>query len=96
MVDELRSWGVGASGQARRVFGPGTLSCHMTCDGDIEELHELARRIGLRREWFQPRSTPHYDLTPARREKALKNGAVFVPARTQALARFEARKKPPT
>lgn len=61
-------------------------SCHLTSDTE-EELHALASRIGLLRIWFQPRSSPHYDLTPTLRERALAAGAVFVPARTQARMR---------
>lgn len=67
-------------------------SCHLTADTE-EELHALASRIGLLRIWFQPRSSPHYDLTPALRERALAAGAVFVPARTQARLRKAARQK---
>jgi len=53
-----------------------------------EELHDFASLLGLRRSWFQPVSTPHYDLTATKREKALVLGAVFVPAREQARKRL--------
>lgn len=56
-------------------------SCHLfTDDIDLTELHEMARKIGLRRAWFQERGgdTPHYDLTESRRVKAIKCGAVEV------------------
>lgn len=54
-------------------------ACHMFCDGNSEELHALAARIGLRRSWFQnqhknPR-LHHYDLTVGKRRLALDNGA---------------------
>lgn len=50
--------------------------CHMVTDGPIDELHIFANRIGLKREWFQEKSsTPHYDLTTAMRERAVKAGA---------------------
>lgn len=65
-------------------------SCHLMAD-TVDELHELAQRIGLRREWFQPLSSPHYDLTASKREKALAAGAVFVPAREQARKRVAMR-----
>jgi hypothetical protein len=51
---------------------------------DIEELHGLAERIGLKRSWFQlkpkpnGRGFPHYDLTGAKRAQALHAGAVSV------------------
>jgi hypothetical protein len=49
-------------------------SAHLLADTE-EELHAFAARIGLRREWYQPTSTPHYDLTAARRQKAVALGA---------------------
>lgn len=60
----------------------GTRWCHMTTDGDLEELHRFAARIGLKRAWFQDHaSLPHYDLTPAKRALAVRLGAVEVKAR---------------
>lgn len=86
MVDELRRWP-----GARRPFHNG--SCHLTTDEDLDGLHELAARIGMRRDWFQDHSrAPHYDLTPARRVRALSAGAVFVSARAQALTRLKRQK----
>lgn len=62
--------------QARRH---GTQWCHMIADTD-EELHAMARRLGLKRSYFQhnPR-TPwhdHYDIVPSKRAKAIEYGAV--------------------
>jgi hypothetical protein len=49
--------------------------CHMWADTD-EELHHMARTIGLRRAWFQRhRVQDHYDLTPRKREAAIRHGA---------------------
>ena len=56
--------------------------CHMWTDGDLEELHEFAESLGLKRAWFQPCDRPglqpnrrsHYDLTPRVRKLALKAG----------------------
>lgn len=42
---------------------------------DLEELHSFALSIGLRREWFQDKTFPHYDLTSGMRFKALRAGA---------------------
>jgi hypothetical protein len=82
-VDELRvypnAWGPFKAG-----------SCHMTADS-LDELHELAGRIGLKRSWFQDKSVPHYDLTKSKREAALAAGAVSVDAREQARRRIAAR-----
>lgn len=63
-VDRLRDWSW--------CLGP---SCHLIADTE-EELHTFAKLLGLRREWFQDRSTPHYDLTTRRRKRALELGAV--------------------
>lgn len=45
--------------------------CHMIADTE-DELHALARRIGLKRAWFQ---ADHYDLVPGRRAAAIAAGA---------------------
>ena len=50
--------------------------CHLLPGADIKELHAMAKKIGLRREWFQGKRFPHYDLTPSKRTLAIKNGAV--------------------
>jgi hypothetical protein len=42
----------------------------------VEELIAFAEKIGLRREWFQSKSSPHFDLTAAAREAAINNGAI--------------------
>lgn len=74
-VDELVVW----YHAKHRCFKNG--SCHLTAD-NLDELHDFAKRLGLKRAWFQARSSaPHYDLSPAKREQALKLGAVFVSAR---------------
>ena len=49
--------------------------CHMIAD-TLDELHAMADRIGMRREWFQPYSHPHYDLSLTKRAEAVKAGAV--------------------
>jgi hypothetical protein len=82
-VDEVRVWPTSI-----RCFKSG--SAHLTSD-DLDALHVMARRIGLRRAWFQDGRVPHYDLTPARREAAIAAGAVFVPAKEQARRRIAAR-----
>ena len=63
-VDGLRDYGW--------RHGP---SCHLIADS-VEELMEFAIAIGLRREWFQPKSTPHFDLTADGRAKAVAMGAI--------------------
>lgn len=56
-----------------------SLWCHMMTDGDLEELHQFAKAIGLKQAWFQDKpGYPHYDLKPRKRELAVKMGAVAV------------------
>lgn len=50
-------------------------SCHLIGD-TTGELIEFAVTIGLSRNWFQPKSSPHFDLTAAGREIAVKHGAI--------------------
>lgn len=56
--------------------------CHMTAD-TREELHAMAEAIGLRRSWFQDHDgvSWHYDITPGRREMAIRQGARAVTSR---------------
>lgn len=79
-VDQLQRWPT-----AIRCFKAG--SCHMTADTE-DELHSFARKLGLKRAWFQPhRLLPHYDLTPARRAKAVEFGAHETTCRQRILER---------
>lgn len=48
--------------------------CHMMAD-TLPELHAMADAIGLKREWFQEGSTPHYDICQAKRRLAIMHGA---------------------
>jgi hypothetical protein len=51
---------------------------HLVADS-LEELHDFATYIGLRRDWFQNHSRhPHYDLWGSRLKSALNRGAVVV------------------
>ncbi|MBA7526217.1 hypothetical protein ES705_18378 [subsurface metagenome] len=54
--------------------------CHMAADTE-EELHAMADRIGMKREWFQEGSIPHYDVSMSRRKLAVEHGAVEVTVR---------------
>jgi uncharacterized protein DUF4031 len=67
-VDWLVAWGW-------KLHGRTVKSCHLFAD-TLEELHAFAETIGMKRAWFQNGSAPHYDLTPGRREAAVKAGAV--------------------
>ena len=45
---------------------------------DLEELHEFAKKLGLRREWYQGKQFPHYDLVRTKRAQAILLGAIDV------------------
>ena len=74
-VDAITTYGVPLiKGEAKRY---GTKWSHMWTDGDLEELHEFALSIGMKRRWFQPHHImAHYDIVPSRRERAIKAGAI--------------------
>lgn len=71
-VDRLRDYGW--------RHGP---SCHLIADS-VSELMEFAAQMGLRPEWFQPKSSPHFDLTEEGREIAIRLGAVELNQRQMA------------
>lgn len=57
----------------------GTLYCHMMTDGPIQELHNFAARLDLKRSWFQNKpGHPHYDLSKNKRQQAIRLGAQAV------------------
>jgi len=52
------------------------IMCHMVADSPAE-LHAMARKIGVRRRWYQAdASTPHYDVCKSKRALAVGAGAV--------------------
>lgn len=59
-----------------------TKSCHLFADSEVE-LHDFARKLGLKRSWFQTKSRLlHYDLNENKREQALKLGAIEADRKT--------------
>jgi len=52
--------------------------CHMMTDQvELDELHEMAQKIGLKREWFQDHPLhPHYDVYGFRQIVAIISGCV--------------------
>lgn len=83
-VDEIREWPTKI-----RCFKGG--SAHLMAD-TLDELHAFAKRLRLKREWFQDHPMhPHYDLTVAKRAHAVALGATEVSAREQARKRLIAR-----
>ena len=67
-------------------------SCHLIADS-LDELHEFAARIGMKREWFQNhKDLPHYDLTVKRRKEAVRLGAKEI-TRKELVAMIWAKRK---
>lgn len=56
--------------------------CHMMSDASLEELHSMAEKLGLKREWFQQKSAPHYDVCLRLRKTAIALGAIEVSIRS--------------
>ena len=55
--------------------------CHMFADS-TEELHQFAKQLGLKQEWFQDKKLPHYDLVESKRKLALSLGAQEIDLRS--------------
>ncbi len=56
------------------------IMCHMLADS-VDELHEMAGKIGVRLSWYQPKSTPHYDVCKKKRALAVRYGAIEIDRR---------------
>jgi len=59
--------------------------CHMVSDTSLEELHAFAKKLGLKREWFQDKKVPHYDITENKRRQAIALGAREAESRQELL-----------
>lgn len=89
MVDEVREYPLSRVPAAGRRHG--RQWARLTVDEEDEEtdhhrwlLHAFAGKLGLHHDWFQRRGgQAFYYVTPAKREQALRLGAVFVPAAEQ-------------
>lgn len=76
-VDQLEAWGWVLRGRTVQ-------SCHLFTDTvELDELHAVAKAIGMKRSWFQDKPTaPHYDLTASRRAAVVALGVVEVDRHT--------------
>jgi len=68
-----------------RIPFRGMRMSHMIADS-LDELHAMAHSIGMKREWFQQTSFPHYDVSDERRAAAVALGAVAVERKELVLA----------
>jgi hypothetical protein len=66
------------------------IMCHLISDNSIEELQNFADKIGMKREWFQSKSFPHYDISLMKKKEAILLGAKEVDRRelVEAIKRF--------
>lgn len=56
--------------------------CHMIAD-TLDQLHGMAWMLELKPEWFQGKASfPHYDVCKAKRDEAIKLGAIDCDRRT--------------
>lgn len=64
---------------------------HMMADS-LDELHEMADKIGIKRKWFQG---DHYDICLSKRHEAVAHGAVEITMREMVVVkrRFHERGK---
>lgn len=76
-VDDMFRYAMGHRRFGVRMFK----FSHMIAD-DERELHAMARLIGVHEKWYQG---DHYDVTMAKRELAIKNGAVPITLRQCAI-----------
>ena len=62
------------------------IMCHMVADTH-EELLKMVDKIGVQRKWIQRvgSSYEHFDISKAKRDLAIKNGAIQVTTRDIAL-----------
>ena len=68
------------------------IMCHMIADTE-QELHDMALKIGMKKEWYQKNASfPHYDVCLMRKKVALSNGAIEVDRRTLVYKMREIRK----
>tara|TARA_B100000073_G_scaffold346659_1_gene358647 strand:+ start:3563 stop:3832 length:270 start_codon:yes stop_codon:yes gene_type:complete len=69
------------------------IMCHMIADS-YEELHYMAKKIGMKSAWFQNNASfPHYDVCLMRKKKALEYGAIEVSRKELVIKMREFRKK---
>jgi hypothetical protein len=69
----------------------GMIMCHMIADS-VEELHEMADKIGVQRKYFQSKSYPHYDIALSKKKIAVEHGAKAISCKELVLIIQKARR----
>jgi len=62
---------------------PYKYAAHLVADSR-DELHRFAAILGLKRDWFQDKTLPHYDVTSGVRRKAIQLGAIPIDCKQMA------------
>jgi hypothetical protein len=55
----------------------GMIMSHMIAD-TLEELHDMAERLGVRKHFQDKPGQPHYDICLSNKQRAIKLGAVQI------------------
>jgi hypothetical protein len=58
------------------IRGRRVMSCHLIADSKEELIHFATKNLAMKESWYQPKSTPHFDLTKSRRDVAILHGAI--------------------
>lgn len=87
-VDDMYKYPMGQFGRMKMS--------HLMADTD-EELHEMARKIGVARKWCQKEQLGkgyiHYDIAIVKRQLAIRNGAKEITLREMSAMAMKWRKR---
>jgi hypothetical protein len=64
-----------------KILYKGAPFYHMTSTISTDELHKFAKKLGLKKEWFQRDKHYHYDISHSKYLLAIKLGAKIVDSR---------------
>lgn len=68
------------------------LMSHMIAD-TLDELFEMADKIGVARKWFQNKRVPHFDIAQSKKTLAIEYGAIELQPREFVAKMQEVRKQ---
>lgn len=68
--------------------------CHLVAfPPNEEELVEFGKKIGLRKEWLQRGTWVHFDVTPRKKQLAIRHGAIPIESRKLAKKMMDWRRR---